>query len=250
MGTSRGLIQLLLCTLLGLLPLALSGCGGTSGGVTTVGKPFKVYTTIFVPTPNNQPSANAGLNQTVTVLDLVKLSGAGTDPDGDILGYHWSITSRPSGSYCTLNNPASPASSFTPDTPGDYTVQLIVDDGRLYSQPSTITITALNPAAVATDTSGKIMVEIVTGYELFRDSSQVTFGVKTSVANSNLTRQNIALTFSAIDSSGNALFTTPVGLEMGLTPVSVTQSQISSFKLPISVFDSIASWNVATLITY
>ena len=79
--------------------------------------------------PNGRPVANAGPDQTAYVGRLVTLDGSGNDPDDDDLTYAWSFTSRPTGSQAALSNATLPSATFTPDLPGTYTVQLIVDDG-------------------------------------------------------------------------------------------------------------------------
>jgi len=102
-------------------------------------------------TVNDQPPvANAGPNQTVTIGSTVTLNGSGsTDVDGHPLTYQWSITSAPQGSASVLANPASVTPTFVVDRVGNYTVQLVVNDGFLNSQPATVTISTNDVAPVA-----------------------------------------------------------------------------------------------------
>lgn len=95
------------------------------------------------------PAANAGVNQTVKHGDLVMLTGTGTDPQGLPLTFHWSMTSRPSASSAVLSSTTAPRPTFTADFPGQYIVQLIVNNGYLNSAASTVTITTTNTAPVA-----------------------------------------------------------------------------------------------------
>ena len=100
---------------------------------------------------NTPPVANAGSNQTAFFDDLVTLDGTGsTDIDGDSLTYHWSLTT-PGGSTAVLSDPTAPRPTFQVDgTLGDaYTATLIVNDGAVDSQPSTVTINIGNTAPVA-----------------------------------------------------------------------------------------------------
>ena len=61
---------------------------------------------------------------------LVTLNGSASfDGDGDPLTYSWSFTSKPAGSAAVLTSPTSVTPTFTVDRDGDYTVQLIVNDG-------------------------------------------------------------------------------------------------------------------------
>ena len=73
--------------------------------------------------------ANAGVDQTAFVGITIVLDGSGsTDVDGDVLGYFWSFTSKPPGSTATLSDPTVVKPLFTIDKPGEYVVQLIVND--------------------------------------------------------------------------------------------------------------------------
>jgi K319-like protein len=100
--------------------------------------------------PNYPPVANAGPDQTTQVTDTVQLNGTGsTDRDGDPLTYRWGFVSEPSGSTAVLNNANTVEPTFTVDRPGSYVVQLIVNDGKVDSTPSDVTITTINSAPVA-----------------------------------------------------------------------------------------------------
>lgn len=92
---------------------------------------------------NAPPRANAGPDQTVATGSRVQLDGSSSiDVDGDSLTYIWSITGRPAGSTATLSSAEAANPSFEADVDGDYTVQLIVNDGMQSSEPDTVTITA------------------------------------------------------------------------------------------------------------
>jgi hypothetical protein len=94
-----------------------------------------------IPAPIQKPIANAGPSQTVTAGTLVQLDGSGsTDPQSLPLTYQWSLIARPTNSTATLNNPTSQKPTFTADQPGTFIAQLIVNNGTLSSDPSTVTI--------------------------------------------------------------------------------------------------------------
>jgi|SRR5450830_1008924 len=105
--------------------LALSACGG---GNTT-------------PQANRAPVADAGAAQTVVAGTSIKLAGSGTDADQDIVLYSWTLT-KPAGSSATLLNYHVATPTFFADLPGAYVATLIVNDGKLDSAPSSVTITA------------------------------------------------------------------------------------------------------------
>ncbi len=95
---------------------------------------------------NQAPTANAGSNRTVNTGSLVTLDGTGsTDPENDPLTYLWGLT-PPAGSSAMLSDDTASMPTFTPDVDGDYTVELLVDDGNLSSAVVTITITASTPS--------------------------------------------------------------------------------------------------------
>ncbi|MFO1429668.1 MAG: PKD domain-containing protein [Candidatus Competibacteraceae bacterium] len=104
---------------------------------------------VFGALPNTPPVANAGQNQTVALNTPVTLNGgASTDADSDPLTYHWSLT-KPTGSGATLSNPDTVNPTFQVDLPGQYVATLIVNDGKVDSDPATVTLSTLNSAPIA-----------------------------------------------------------------------------------------------------
>ncbi|MEO5630455.1 MAG: PKD domain-containing protein [Nitrospiraceae bacterium] len=123
--------------------------------------------TAIFSTNNVAPVANAGPDQGgIAPGSLVTLDGsASTDGDGDQLTYSWSLTSKPAGSAAVLANPTSVTPTFTADLAGDYTAQLIVNDGTVDSAPDSVIITSKNVAPVANagpDQDGKALESLVT----------------------------------------------------------------------------------------
>jgi hypothetical protein len=91
---------------------------------------------------NHPPVANAGPDQTVKAEDIVTLNGAGSsDTDNDPLTYSWSqIAGSPSVS---LDNPSVATPTFTAPAVNEKTTltfQLIVNDGRVDSEPDTVDV--------------------------------------------------------------------------------------------------------------
>jgi hypothetical protein len=85
---------------------------------------------VIISFTNIKPVANAGASQSVVVGDTVNLNGSGSrDANGDALTYQWSFTSKPEGSFAALANPDTAQTTFVPDLPGLYVVQLVVKDG-------------------------------------------------------------------------------------------------------------------------
>ncbi len=113
--------------------LTCEGPGGTASETVNV-----AHTMGNVP-----PVANAGPNQNVSAGNQVNLNGNGSsDANGDPLTYSWTLTSIPSGSGASLDDPALAAPSFTADIDGTYVVSLTVNDGTVNSNTDTVSIVA------------------------------------------------------------------------------------------------------------
>ena len=109
---------------------------------------------VTISTSNTPPTANPGPSQTVNVGALVQLDGSHSfDVDGDSLTYQWLILSKPLNSTATLSNPTAVNPTFTADLPGNYAVQLTVNDGTFNSPPLNVTI-GTNPPLPPTANAG------------------------------------------------------------------------------------------------
>ncbi len=105
---------------------------------------------VVITTENSKPIAAAGDDQTVFVKSTAQLDGANSkDTDGDTITYKWQLMAKPADSKTALQNDTTQAPSLTPDKPGDYTVELIVNDGILNSDPDRVIISTQNSRPVA-----------------------------------------------------------------------------------------------------
>ena len=103
-----------------------------------------------VTTPNTVPSADAGPDQLALVGDTITLDGSGSsDLDGDPLSFIWSLIEAPLDSEAVLAEPTSVNPTFTVDLPGNYTVQLVVNDGKEDSAPDIVVVSTGNSPPVA-----------------------------------------------------------------------------------------------------
>lgn len=127
----------LFCLLLVLA--ACGGGGGGGGGGDAVDRP--------------QARASADTTEVNAAEGTVHLDGGeSTSPNGDITTWQWRFLSRPDGSEATLDGADTAQASFTPDLPGTYVIQLVVNDGTADSgdgSSSRVTVTALNPNPLA-----------------------------------------------------------------------------------------------------
>ncbi|HYP09658.1 MAG TPA: PKD domain-containing protein [Bryobacteraceae bacterium] len=106
--------------------------------------------TLVISTSNTRPVANAGPDQTVQAGANVVLTGiASSDANNDPLTWEWSFQSKPSGSSATLSNANTMSPTFLADRPGQFVIQLRVNDGLLWSDPDTITVSTTNSVPVA-----------------------------------------------------------------------------------------------------
>jgi hypothetical protein len=128
----------------------LTGCGG--GGTTACSAGLGFLVSSAACKVNYAPVANAGTLQNVNVGKPVRLDGSlSRDKNNSSLTYKWTLA-VPTGSTSaklSADNVANP--QFTPDVPGAYVATLVVNDGKLGSDPSTVTVTAsiANSAPVA-----------------------------------------------------------------------------------------------------
>lgn len=96
------------------------------------------------PSLNRPPTADAGPDQTVVVGEQAQLDGSRSrDPEGDTLSYSWRFLSKPSGSQAKLSNPTIVNPTFTPDLPGEYLIELTVDDGKGGRASDQVLVTAI-----------------------------------------------------------------------------------------------------------
>ncbi|WP_202427709.1 PKD domain-containing protein [Duganella margarita] len=116
------------------IAISLGACGG-GGDSSSTSQPTSPV--------NTAPVANAGPAQTVVIGSSVTLNGnASNDAEKDPLTYSWTLSSKPIGSSASLPSSTSIQPSFTPDVIGDYVATLVVNDGKLSSVASTVTVTA------------------------------------------------------------------------------------------------------------
>ena len=106
--------------------------------------------TVTVQCLNSPPIAHAGPDRSAQVEDTVTLDGSASyDPDGDPITYAWSITARPAGSAAELAGANTVSPSLVIDAPGNYTVQLVVNDGAENSAPDAMRVRTANSPPVA-----------------------------------------------------------------------------------------------------
>ncbi|MCD6212033.1 MAG: hypothetical protein J7J02_03530, partial [Sulfurovum sp.] len=93
-------------------------------------------------TNNTIPVADPGEDQLVTTTGtVIVLDGNGSyDADNDPLTYNWTMTGKPFGSSAVLTDDTTIDPTFTSDKEGSYIIELIVNDGTVDSNASTVTV--------------------------------------------------------------------------------------------------------------
>jgi beta propeller repeat protein/parallel beta-helix repeat protein len=106
--------------------------------------------------PPYRPSANAGIDQYLDGIELVRLDGTGsTDRDPcDVLTYQWTQIDGPD---VQLNDITAAQPTFMPEVTGEYRFQLIVSDGALTSEPDDVLIVVGNRPPVADAGPNKVL---------------------------------------------------------------------------------------------
>ena len=99
------------------------------------------------PPPNQAPTANAGIDQSVDEGMAVNLAGTGADSDGTIASYSWQQTS---GTAVTISNSDMASASFTAPMIAaneDLVFRLTVtdNDGATGSDTLTVTVNDITP---------------------------------------------------------------------------------------------------------
>ncbi len=100
---------------------------------------------------NGQPVANAGSDQQIAVGQAIHLDGSlSHDPDGQALGYVWTLTKKPKTSAAALSSAAAVRPTFVADVDGTYAAKLMVTDsaGRA-SASDMVVLTTRNVVPIA-----------------------------------------------------------------------------------------------------
>ncbi|MBF0449516.1 MAG: VCBS repeat-containing protein [Candidatus Magnetomorum sp.] len=102
--------------------------------------------TLIVKTENSKPIAKAGDDVTVFEGETVQLDASlSSDADESPLTFQWTVQEKPNGSTAKMSGQNKINPTITPDVPGNYIIQLVVNDGELDSEPDSIEIKA-NPS--------------------------------------------------------------------------------------------------------
>lgn len=107
-------------------------------------------TVVMTPTANMIPLAFAGPDQRVAVGDTVTLDGLSSTAGAPAtLSYSWLFQSKPTSSTALLSDATLVRPVFVADLPGEYCLQLTVDNSFVTSSPDTVCINVGNAATIS-----------------------------------------------------------------------------------------------------
>jgi len=173
--------------------------------------------TVVVTVVNDPPIAEAGPDQDGVVGVTITLNGSGSsDPDGDPLSYLWTLVSAPGGNSASIVNPTSITPTITPNVPGVYVIQLVVNDGSTDSSADILTLTI------------RITVPDVVG--------QPQASAEATIIAAGLTVGAITQVYSAVLPAGYVISQNPAGGTLALSGSSVALT-ISQGPAPVLVPD-------------
>ncbi len=184
---------------------------------------------------NQSPVANAGADQTVEQSYEVSLDGsASSDPDGDPLKYSWSFISRPPNSVAAISNAGTAKPTFTPDLPGTYVLQLVVNDYFTDSSPSTVSVTV-------TPLTSRISVTPNFSQPLSAGSTAISFDVN-NIGTVGISSGRIELTLkdpaSTVVASGSQSFGLAFGQSASVTvPATIPPLKFGNYTLTYTQSD-------------
>jgi hypothetical protein len=114
-------------------------------------------------TENLVPIADVSLSESSGNVGIpIPLDGSrSSDPEGQALTFQWSVITQPVGSHFEIADPTDATTSWTADTPGNYRVQLVVNDGGLDSVPVTFVTTVAENQLPVADVDGSDSVATV-----------------------------------------------------------------------------------------
>ncbi|CAG5069987.1 hypothetical protein DYBT9623_02727 [Dyadobacter sp. CECT 9623] len=106
-------------------------------------------------------TARAGADQNVKVGDVVTLDGSGsTDSENKTFTYSWTFSKKPAGSTVALAKPAESKTTFTPDLPGDYEVEIKISNEHGQSTDKVVvTATMIEPIVLEVNIKDKKVLE-------------------------------------------------------------------------------------------
>lgn len=208
------------------------------------GQLSSVPNTLVLDTQNRPPQANAGADQSSVVNQVVSLSGAASsDPDGDSITYQWAITSAPNGSTATLINANTVSPTLTPDVAGDYTIELIVNDGDLDSSADTVLI-SVDPEDIVLSiglSSTVVGVGRTSDVDVILSSPAPAGGIEVSLSSSNLSVASVSPASSRVAEGQSQATFNVSGLGAGSVILTASAAGLSNSTASLSVTNALIS---------
>lgn len=120
--------------------------------------------TVMISSVSAAPGESGTATLSAATGYLVALNGAGSsDPDGSVLTYAWSVTSKPATSAALLSSTNGAATQIVPDVLGDYVVKMTVTDSGGAASTYVTTISVRNRRPLASISSNATPAALPTG---------------------------------------------------------------------------------------
>jgi len=130
-----------------------------------------LFVTACLHESNHPPTANAGSDVIMPIASTITLDGSqSNDVDNDSLSFQWELIKKPSTSKSTLTNKNTSSPQLFLDVAGQYTIKLVVSDGKIISKADHITITTTNDRPTA-----KISLINSVGNSAYKSGDTISF---------------------------------------------------------------------------
>ena len=203
--------------------------------------------------PQNQlPVADAGSAQYITLpKNSVTLTGSGTDADGEIVGYNWSVVDGPS--VAAIEKSSSPSTLVTNMVTGKYIFQLMVTDDKGGSATDTVSVSVI-PATLQTLTlqpennPDEFQVVNLNGKDASGANVELSIAAWTKDSKPYILRELIKFDLSSIPSNATIksanlfLYSTPTPLTGNFTDANHGTDNSLLFQQVTTDWDSNVGW--------
>jgi hypothetical protein len=89
-----------------------------------------------------RPAVSVSPDVAVAVGETATVEASATGTEGDVLTYHWKLTTKPAGSVATLGGADEASATLIPDVAGTYVTEVVAADHTVKAEPVQVSVTA------------------------------------------------------------------------------------------------------------